>query len=815
MRLRQILLVLSLLAFLSASAGGFLYYSSIKEAAFKEADQQTAARLTMLGKHLSGYLSENVRPVKALAGMDELLEMLVRPGAKALNNANAVLDLFKAALEVDVCYLMNHEGTTVASSNRDAPDSFLGKNFAFRPYFQLAIHSAPSTYLALGTTSKKRGTYYSYPIFEKGEDIPIGLAVIKASIELVEKDLGLSDDEIILVSDPNGIIFISNRSDWLFQSVRPLSLQEKSDIRKSRQFGDGPWQWAGLSILDSGTATDTSENEYLVHRLSLENYLGWDVFLLRSLSAISRKVSEPLIRITGPIVLALCVLIGLSVFFLFRKASHDLHQRKAAEEALRKSEERYRSIYHNAPAMLHSINRDGRLIRVSDHWLKAMGYEREDVINRKLSRFLTDNSARYLEEKVMPAFFKTGSVSDVPYRFIKNNGEAIDVLVSAIGERDEHGSVVRSLAVSIDVTERNLAAEALSQAKEALSRYSRDLERQVQKRTSEITGILKYTPSVVSIKDKAGGYLLVNSRFEELFGVKNKEIIGKTDADVLSKTVADQFQRNDRKVLLQKSSAQFEEQVPQNGGLHTYLSVKFPIYGETGAISGICGISTDVTALKKAQDQLRRLSGSIMEGQEKERSAIARELHDELGQVLTALRMDTVWIMERLKDMDHNLSRRALSMCRLIDDTIEAVRSMALRLRPGVLDTLGLVDALEWFTTDFERRTEITCVFEHRGVPDISDTLATATYRITQEALTNVARHAGASHVTVTLKCRNGSLHLAVDDNGSGFSLDALSEFEGLGVPGMRERAGLVGGTFEVQSRPDRGTRVYFKVPVE
>ena len=204
-----------------------------------------------------------------------------------------------------------------------------------------------------------------------------------------------------------------------------------------------------------------------------------------------------------------------------------------------------------------------------------------------------------------------------------------------------------------------------------------------------------------------------------------------------------------------------------------------------------------------------------MEGQEKERSAIARELHDELGQVLTALRMDTVWIMERLKDMDHNLSRRALSMCRLIDDTIEAVRSMALRLRPGVLDTLGLVDALEWFTTDFERRTEITCVFEHRGVPDISDTLATATYRITQEALTNVARHAGASHVTVTLKCRNGSLHLAVDDNGSGFSLDALSEFEGLGVPGMRERAGLVGGTFEVQSRPDRGTRVYFKVPVE
>jgi len=154
-------------------------------------------------------------------------------------------------------------------------------------------------------------------------------------------------------------------------------------------------------------------------------------------------------------------------------------------------------------------------------------------------------------------------------------------------------------------------------------------------------------------------------------------------------------------------------------------------------------------------------------------------------------------------------------MCKLIDKNIEDVRGMAFRLRPGVLDDLGLVDALDWYTTDFERRTEITCVFEHDNVPPLNETVATAAYRITQEALTNVARHAFASRVDVVLKAQNGTLTLAVVDDGRGFySLD-LSESEGLGVAGMRERAALVGGILEVHSQPQKGTQVCFKVSID
>jgi len=704
MKLRTILLVLSLLAFISASAGGYLYFSTLKKSAFQEAKRLAASHAEMIEKNLSSFLSENIRPAKTLAGMKEMQAPLTQIDPASLAGANAMLDHFQATLDVDVCYLMDAFGKTIASSNRNESDSFVGKDFSFRPYFQEAIEGTPSTYLALGTTSGKRGAYYSHPVYEKGRGAPIGIVVIKASIELIEKELAPASGETVLVTDPRGVVFISNRKEWLYNTLRKLSPEATSQIRQSLQFGKGPWYWIGLEFKEGAKASDLSGNEYFVHQIGLYNYPGWNLFHLYNLEAISKIVSDPLIKITGPIVLALCLFVGLAVFLLYRKASDEIIKRKTFENALQESEERYRSIYHNTPAMLHSVDTDVRLISVSDNWLEVMGYERDEVIGEKLTRFFTQESQRLAEETVFPQFFATGFCKDIPYQFIKKNSDTIDVLLSAIGDRDSQGSVIRSLAVSIDVTERNRAEKALQLAKEELSRYSKDLEEQVEKRTKEITNIL---------------------------------------------------------------------------------------------------------------NQLRRLSGSIMANQEKERSAIARELHDELGQVLTALRMDSVWLSNRLKATDAKAAERTLTMCDLIDKTIEDVRNMAIRLRPGVLDDLGLVDALEWYTTDFERRTGITCVFEHLNVPSINDTVATAAYRITQEALTNVARHACASHAEVVLQSEEGLLTLVAVDNGRGFDTSRLSETEALGVAGMRERAGLVGGVLEVQSQPGKGTRVNFIVPVD
>ncbi len=812
MKLRLILLVLSLLAFLSAAAGGWFYYDSLQEAGLKEAERQAVSRLEMIRKNLATLLAENVKPVRTLAGMEQLRAALVPGDGSSLAAANALLDHFQTTLDADVCYLMDGQGATIASSNRNAPDSFVGKNFSFRPYFQEAMANRPATYLALGTASGKRGVYHSYPVLPADSTSPAGVVVIKASIELIEKKLGFYGNEIVMVTDPHGIVFISNQPDWLFRATWKLTPPETAAVAASRQFGKGPWTWIGLTARGDNQLVDPRGNSYLVHRIDLEGYPGWQVAHLHSLQAIARQASDPLLRVARPIILTLCILVGLSVFLLYRKASEEILQRKAAQEALRESDARYRSLYHNTPAMLHSIDTEARLVSVSNHWGEVLGYTREEVIGRRITDFFTPESRRRAEQTVFPEFFSKGFCKDVPYRFVKKNGEVIDILLSAIGDRNEQGEIVRSLAVSIDVTERNRAVKALEQAKEELSRYSKDLEQQVSERTREITNILRYTPDVVYVKDRQGCYTLVNCRFEELFGVKNETIRGKTDYEIVPRQVADQFRCNDRQVLTQGRPCQVEEQVPQPDGIHTYLSVKFPIYDRDGAPSGVCGISTDITAVKKAQDQLRRLSGNIMANQEKERSAIARELHDELGQLLTALRMDAVWIQEQLRDNQPRVAERALAMRELIDKTIEDVRGIATRLRPGVLDDLGLVDALDWYTADFEKRSGITCIFEQQGVPDIGETVATAAYRIVQEALTNVARHARASRVEVVLAGRDSDLTLAVTDNGCGFAINDINEAEGFGLAGMRERASLAGGEVTVQSSPAKGTRVFFRV---
>lgn len=813
MKLRLILLILSLMAIVFASAGGFFYYSSLEQAAFQEAESENLIRLERINKNLTSLLSVNNKPVRILAGMQEFQELLNSYSPESLLAANLVLDHFRNTLDADVCYLMDNRGNTIASSNRNDPDSFVGQNFSFRPYFEQAMQGYHASYLALGATSGKRGVYFSYPFYKYAEESPAGIVVIKGSIEMIERELGFTEDETVLVTDPNGVIFISNRQDWLYQTAWKISSEMTDEIAASRQFGTGPWDWAGLEMTEE-YVVNRSGKKYLFHQIEMDNYQGWKVIHLLDMQKVTQKAFKSLV-VVRPIALALFVVLAFSVLMLYRQASLEIRQRKAAEEALRESDARYRSLYHNTPAMLHSINRDGQIVSVSNYWSEMLGYSEEDVIGRKLTDFFTKESKKYAEQVVFPEFFKNGYCTDIPYQIIKKDDRIIDILLSAIGDRDEKGEISRTLAVSIDVTERNRAVEAFRQAKEELSNYSKDLEKQVSIRTKEITNILKYTPDVVYVKDREGKYVLVNSRFEELFGVNNEEVRGKTDYEIVSDEIADQFRKNDLKVLEEGKSLQAEEKVVHNGEVHTYLSVKFPVYDEAGVVNGVCGISTDITAVKKAQDQLRRLSGRIMANQEKERAAIARGLHDELGQVLTALRMDAVWMQKQLEESDPKISERALTMCDLIDKTIKDVRSIAIRLRPGVLDDLGLVDALEWLTSDFENRSSITCVFEHENVPALNETVSTAAYRICQEAMTNVARYAGATRVSVVLRAEKNMLSLSVRDDGKGFDTTGLAESEGIGIAGMRERAILAGGNLEVMSEQGKGCHVLFNVPIE
>jgi C4-dicarboxylate-specific signal transduction histidine kinase len=327
MKLRLILLILSLMAFVFASAGGYFYYTSFKEAAFREAESENIIRLERINKNLSSLLSEYSNPVRILAGMQELQELLSKPGSGTLQAADRILDHFKNTLQADVCYLMDIMGNTIASSNRNDPDSFVGQNFSFRPYFEMAIRGQAASYLALGTTSGKRGVYFSYPIYEYGKESPDGIVVIKGSIEMIEREMGFSGDEIVIVTDPNGIIFISNRPDWLYHTAWQISQQTVTEIAASRQFGLGPWDWVGLEMTGQDFVVDRNGKKFLHHQIEMDNYPGWKVNHLLDMQTITQRAFKPLVVFVRPIALALFVVMCISVLMLYRQASLEIRQR--------------------------------------------------------------------------------------------------------------------------------------------------------------------------------------------------------------------------------------------------------------------------------------------------------------------------------------------------------------------------------------------------------------------------------------------------------------------------------------------------------
>ena len=490
----------------------------------------------------------------------------------------------------------------------------------------------------------------------------------------------------------------------------------------------------------------------------------------------------------------------------------EIEERQRTENELQRIKEYLENVIDNSVDAIGIADQHGRFILWNRRAAEIYGYHFHELAGKTAFDLYADPIEL---DRMLNKLRQDGVVREYEIAMKKKDGSIVPMDISISLLKDEQGATIGSVCVARDLSERKKDELELKRARDELSRYSRDLERQVRERSRAINSILSYTPAVVYLKDKSGHYRLVNPRYEELFGIKNEEIQGKSDREIFSPELAAQFRTNDLMVLQEKRSRQVEERVALKDGVHIYLSVKFPLYDEQGKVDGLCGISTDITELKKAQEQLRLLSGSIMASQEKERAAIARELHDELGQVLTALRIDAVWLSERLKGRDDQAGTRALAMCDLIDTTIDEVRALATRLRPGLLDDFGLIDALDYYTKYFGQRTGITCIFKHLNMPQVDDLVATAAYRITQEALTNAARHAFATKVKIDLQVKRGVLTLSVADNGRGFDPQKLSESDCLGLAGMRERASLLGGSLELQSQPGKGTRVYFRLPLD
>jgi PAS domain S-box-containing protein len=339
---------------------------------------------------------------------------------------------------------------------------------------------------------------------------------------------------------------------------------------------------------------------------------------------------------------------------------------------------------------------------------------------------------------------------------------------------------------------------------------------------------MNHLPGFAWIKDAAGKYVFVNKYTSALPNYATYEqYAGKTDFELWPHELAAEYRANDLKVIQTGLEIQRIESLLFNQQRRTLLSNKFPIFDGFGKVAFVGGVAFDITnqleieqELKQSHGQLRALTAKLQFAREEEARRIAREIHDELGQALAALNLDCAFLEKGVHKLHASATRSELAgrlgaMAGAIEQTVNTVRRICSELRPAVLDDLGLIAALECQTADFQARTNTRCTWLAK--PDalqLSSTQATAIFRIFQEILTNVMRHAAATEVAIKLEVTPDRLCLEVSDNGKGISPGDLANPKSLGLLGMRERAFLVQGTLEIKPRSEGGTWVSLKVPL-
>jgi PAS domain S-box-containing protein len=369
---------------------------------------------------------------------------------------------------------------------------------------------------------------------------------------------------------------------------------------------------------------------------------------------------------------------------------------------------------------------------------------------------------------------------------------------------DADGRVSRLVGSCWDITDR---WEALRRAEKART--------DAEAARGEMEKILGRVADGFVAVDRDFRYRYINESARRVMGRDPRSLLGKRMWDEFPEARGHEFQRACEQALAEQRPVRvwtyfqpwdrwFEGRIhPSPEGLSIFF--------------------TDVTEQQKAQEelrasaeQLRALSARLSEIREEERKSIARELHDQVGQALTALKLDLEWTRGQMDaGAAPELRTRFAAMNALLDQTLDTTQRISATLRPAILDDLGLPAALRWQAAEFTQRTGVAC---ETRLPDVDPPLAPATalalFRILQEALTNVARHAAAKNVRIGLTLEGSSTILTVSDDGRGMAPEVLSRRTSLGLMGMRERALAFGGTLELSAAPGGGTTVAVRVPV-
>jgi len=489
----------------------------------------------------------------------------------------------------------------------------------------------------------------------------------------------------------------------------------------------------------------------------------------------------------------------------------ELIEREKAEQLIKQAEDRFKRIFEKMtmPIAVYEVHEPKRFVCVNPKFTQWLGYTIEDIPDiahwrkaayRDLDHFdrlqkiwqaelnKVNKGEKHESTPVeTPVYCKDGSVKDLEMSF----------------STDENLVYV----TFNDVTERNSFLRALHENEKKFRNISEQL------------------PIPICVFSEKGETRFLNNAFTDTFGYTKEDI--PTHKEWLKKAYPDEYYRSlvmaAREQAAKRAQSktrttlvcQFEVTCKDDSKKHIEFSISIGnknLYVVANDITGKVKAEQD---LKESHKQLRELSSYLENIREEERKHISREIHDELGQQLTLLKLDLLQMSKKLRPEEQEMIEKMKQADLLLGETMRSVRKIATQLRPSILDNLGLVSALEWQSREFEKNFGVRCIFESLlNEPQFTTKQSNALFRIYQEALTNIARHAGATRVDAVLSQDDNKIVLEIRDNGKGFTMNDMTYKKTLGLKGMQERALMIDGDFHIESTPGQGTYIQISIPI-
>ena len=372
--------------------------------------------------------------------------------------------------------------------------------------------------------------------------------------------------------------------------------------------------------------------------------------------------------------------------------------------------------------------------------------------------------------------------------------------------KDDNGNVISCMSLIQEVTEQKKFQDALTFSEQQLSL--------IYNSSSDIIFLL-------AVIEERYQFISVNDAFKDATGLTSDQILNRYVEEVIPQSSLQQVLTKYKEAIETKKTVHWEEVSEYLGGTKTGFVSVTPVYDNNQKCIRLVGFIHDVTKNKLAElelreknEELRLLSAHLQNIREEERTNIAREIHDVLGERLTGLRLNISWIERQLPSSLDNIKEKFAGLIHTVDDTIKTVRKISTELRPSILDDFGLIDALEWQASEFAKTTRINCKVKSFLTDNIdSKQIVITLFRIFQESLTNILRHAEAENVWAQLLPQGNKIELTITDDGVGMNMEAVKGKQTLGLMGMKERVLMVNGEFTISSEPGKGTRIAVSVP--